>query len=51
MLGLEGGTVELEVDEELVCRGMMGLAREMAANASAAWKMVRCIVELFVQSK
>lgn len=38
--------MEEGVDEELFCRGIMGLAFEMAAKASAAWKKVMCILEL-----
>ena len=34
--------------EELFCRGVMGLAFEMAANASAAWEKLMSILALLV---
>ena len=46
--GLEGGTMEEGFDEELFCRGVIGLAFEMAAKASAAWVTWMCILALLV---
>ena len=42
--GLEGGTAEEGADEELFCRGAMGLAFEIAAKASTAFKSLMCIL-------
>lgn len=46
--GLEGGTAEEGADEELFCRGAMGLAFEIAAKASTAFKSLMCILRLYV---